>query len=72
MALHVERMTRTWKNTRYKYLVCLIDFYYSLKDFPCCSEWIGVCYKWVLNNMQWVIYPFHLYGRRSKTLERAN
>ena len=50
------------ENTRYKYLVCPVGLYHSLKGSPSCSEWIDVCYKWLFKNMQCVlsIEPFCL------------
>ena len=50
----IEMVTRTWKNRRYKYVECPLGLYYSLKDLPCYSEWIDVCYKWILKDMQWL------------------
>ena len=53
------------KNTHYKYLVSPVGLYHSLKDSPCCREWIDVCYKVGID-------PFHLYGSYSKILEKAD
>ena len=52
--MRVEMVTRSWKATRYKYFVCTLGLYNTLKDLPCCGESIDVCYKWLFKNMQWV------------------
>ena len=45
---------------------------YSLKDLPCCSEWIDVREKWVFKKITVGIDPFHLYNHHSKTLEKGD
>ena len=67
--MHMGMVARRWKNTRYKYLVCPMGLYHSLKDSLCCSEWSDVCFKWLFENVQCL---FHLYGRHSKILEKGD
>ena len=63
----VEMATISWKNTRYKYLVCPMGLYDSLKDSPC---WIDVCYKWLFENMQWVYTRFVCMAAIAKYLKK--
>ena len=71
--MRVEMVTRSWKNTRYKYLVSPMGLYHSLKDSPCCSEWIDVHITYVaLWEYAVGVDPFLLYGRHSKILEKAD
>ena len=49
--MRVKWLQGVGKNTRYKYVFGMSN---GLKDLPCSSEWIDVCYKWLFENMQWV------------------
>ena len=40
-----EMFTTDKKYTRCKRLACRVALEYCLKDSPCCTEWIDVCYK---------------------------
>ena len=40
-----EMFTTDKKYTRCKRLACRVVLEYCLKDSPCCTEWIDVCYK---------------------------
>ena len=40
-----EMFTTDKKYTRCKRLVCHVALEYCLKDLPCCTELIDVCYK---------------------------
>ena len=40
-----EMLTTVKKYTRCKRLACLVALECCLKDSPCCTEWIDVCYK---------------------------
>ena len=69
--MRVEMVARTKKSKRYKHLVCPIGFYHSLKDSPCCSEWIDVRMLQVGFKKYTVgIDPFSLHGHHRKTLEK--
>ena len=47
--------------------------YHSLKDSPCCTEWIDACYKWLFENMWWVQTRFICMAAIAlKILEKAD
>ena len=40
-----DMFTTDKKYTHCKRLACRVALEYCLKDSPCCTEWIDVCYK---------------------------
>jgi len=69
--MHVEMMTRTWKSIYYKYLVCPMGFYHSLKDSPCSSEWIDACYKLVFKNKYLEFFTSASYAFKAADIDSA-
>ena len=56
-----EMFTTDKKYTRCKRLVCRIALEYCLKDLPCCTEWVNVCYKCIRDLIWMSMEPLHGY-----------
>ena len=50
-----EMFTTNKKYTHCKRLACCVALEYCLKDSPCCTEWIDVCYK-CIRDLVWSHY----------------
>ena len=42
-----------------KRLACCVALKYCLKDLPCCTEWIDVCYKCIRDLIWMNMEPLH-------------
>ena len=51
------------KYTRCKRLACHVALKYCLKDSPCCTEWIDVCYKCIRDLIWMSMEPLHVHRR---------
>ena len=56
-------MFTTKKYTRCKRLACRVALKYCLKDSPCCTEWIDVCYKCIRDLIWMSMEPLHRHRR---------
>ena len=52
------------KYTHCKRLTCRVALKYCLKDSPCCTEWIDVCYKCIRDLIWMSMEPLHHDGHR--------